>query len=88
MSYELLGEITQKVDVVRGQSRLEIHCKTEPKPKSFEIMRRAFNSHDEALAWIIQNVDSEAQFEALHEDLSFNHSATREYFIYNLIEAL
>ena len=45
-------------------------------------MRREFNNHMEAITWIAENAKSEAHFEIMREELTFNHIYTAEYFIH------
>ncbi len=45
-------------------------------------MRQEFNSQMEAITWIADYAKSEAHFEIMREELTFNHIYTGEFFIH------
>jgi hypothetical protein len=44
-------------------------------------MKKQFKNRLEAIDWIAENTQDEAQFEVLREQLTFNHIYTGQFFI-------
>lgn len=44
-------------------------------------MKKEFESHLEAIAWIADQAETESHFEILREELIYNHIYTGEYFL-------